>query len=259
MAENWWATTADLPLSDGRRVASHFNLGIALFEKRRFKEAANCFRDVIKERSSVFGSVAPETLSAYNNLSACLCKLGDLKGAELMYRELLNEKTKNLGEDHESTLTTMDGLAGVLADSKSFGDAERLYQHVIKMRKAHLDLGDDHIDTLGVQNNLAARYLDQGKFKIAKKLLQLILPQLSQTLRPSHPRVLKTKELLSCANIGHDGERRKLSAKSVDATATIPESINSHPANSSVAAVPLVGIFAPPVRSTVVLLTSQTH
>lgn len=234
-------------------MASHFNLGIALFEKRRFNEAANCFRDVIKERSSLFGSVAPETLSAYNNLAACLCKLGDLEGAEIMYRELLDEKKNNLGDDHESTLTTMDGLVGVLADSKLFEDAERLYQHVIKMRKAHLDLGDDHIDTLGVQNNLAACYLDQGKFKIAKKLLQLILPQLSQTLGPSHPRVLKTNELLSCAKIGHDvfaGERGKLSAKSVDATATIPESINSHPANSSVAAVLLVGIFAPPAHVT---------
>ncbi|AOS64812.1 tetratricopeptide repeat protein [Actinoalloteichus hymeniacidonis] len=115
-------------------IAACNDLGAALGEYGRWKEATTILRATLKSAVRALGEEHEDTLSTRNGLAVALHSCGRTAEAERLLRTVLTARTTILGAQHPHTLSTRGNLATVLADQQRWAEAEEHLRVVLDIR-----------------------------------------------------------------------------------------------------------------------------
>ncbi len=131
--------------------------GEAFFDNERRKH--HLFRLLLETRQRVLDKEHHDTLTAMNDLGACLYQQGRFAEAEKLHRQVLEIRQRVLGKEHANTLWSLGWVATCLGSQGKHAESERLYREVLET--AHAVTKKDP-DTLELVMTIPARHL-QGE------------------------------------------------------------------------------------------------
>ncbi|MCL2648218.1 MAG: tetratricopeptide repeat protein [Phycisphaerales bacterium] len=213
-----------------------YALAYALSDARRYGEAEEILRRVVRQQEESLGAKNIETLVSRSKLGNVLKSQGKYDEAEAEHRVVLQLREEVLGTIHPATLDSYNSLCGVLYARGKYAEAEAAYQVLLKLKEKVLGaknpstlagrynlaraiqeqghyaqaeaeyravlklqeevLGAKHPDTLATRNNLAVTLYCQNKHAEAEAECQAVLKFKEEVLGKDHPSTLKTRELL---------------------------------------------------------------
>ncbi|KAL2271500.1 hypothetical protein VTJ83DRAFT_871 [Remersonia thermophila] len=162
---------------------------------RRFNEAEELLRQVLKIRQEKLGPDHHATLESMNDLANMYRKQNQLNEAEELQKQVLKSRQERLEPDHPYKLMSMKDLALTYIDQRRLKKAEDLLQQVVQISKEKL--GAEHPETLLSLNSLAATYWMQNRLNEAEGLQKQVLKIYQETLGPDHPDTLMTMRNLA--------------------------------------------------------------
>lgn len=169
-------------------------IGLALFEARRFAEAEGVFSDLLADRAGLLGHEHEETLSTRGNYAKAVAQNGRPNEALLILGRLLADRARLLGERHESTLATRGLIAHTLLLAgdvqASIGAYDALLEEQIEV------LGETHPSVAVTLSNLAvvrARTSEPDSITEQEELVN----EYAAELGDDHPQTLVQKHLLA--------------------------------------------------------------
>lgn len=169
-------------------------IGLALFEARRFAEAEGVFSDLLADRAGLLGHEHEETLSTRGNYAKAVAQNGRPNEALLILGRLLADRARLLGERHESTLATRGMIAHTLLLAgdvqASIGAYDALLEEQIEV------LGETHPSVAVTLSNLAvvrARTSEPDSITEQEELVN----EYAAELGDDHPQTLVQKHLLA--------------------------------------------------------------
>src|SRR6185369_9617768 len=188
-AEALFKQVADLsarsPEGGPARIASSLNdLGCALHEEGRLREAEELYIRALTARRKTFGAEHLETLQSLHNLAVLYEDQGKAKEAANLYRAI-----KAHGDRFEpySLLTTsfLHGIASHLLTEGSYHEADLILGDLLAFRRRLLpDTHPDVARTLAEYGRLAHL---KGQYREAESYYRDSLERLDRTLGPAHP------------------------------------------------------------------------
>ena len=154
------------------------------------------YSEVMKTRRRLLGDLAPETLSAINNVAVALYERGDVVEAGQYFKEVLRARRDALGEDHPSTLAVVSSYGTTLRQKGETAQAITMLQRALEGRRA--TLGDKDEATIRSILSLAnALYADDQNAE-ALPLYREALSTATLALGKSHPLTLNAVNNLGC-------------------------------------------------------------
>ena len=169
-------------------------IGLALFEARRFAEAEGVFSDLLADRAVLLGHDHEETLSTRGNYAKAVARNGRPNEALLILGRLLAARTRILGERHESTLATRGMIAHTLLLA---GDVQKSIRAYDALLEEQIEvLGETHPSVAVTLSNLAvirARTTESDSISEQEELVNEYAAELGE----DHPQTLVQKHLLA--------------------------------------------------------------
>ena len=154
------------------------------------------YSEVMKTRRRLLGDLAPDTLSAINNVAVALYERGDMVEAGKYFKEVLRARRDALGEDHPSTLAVISSYGTTLRQKGETAQAITMLQRALEGRRA--TLGDKDEATIRSILSLAnALYADDQNAE-ALPLYREALSTATLALGKSHPLALNAVNNLGC-------------------------------------------------------------
>lgn len=169
-------------------------IGLALFETRRFAESEKIFSDLLSDRADLLGHDHEETLSTRGNYAKAVARNGRPNEALLVLSRLLAARTRLLGERHESTLGTRGMIAHTLLLAGDVRASISVYESLLEEQVK--ELGETHPDVAVTLSNLAvirARTSEPDSVREQEELVNEYVTALGD----DHPQTLAQKHLLA--------------------------------------------------------------
>jgi tetratricopeptide (TPR) repeat protein len=169
-------------------------IGLALFESRRFAEAEKLFSDLLSARADLLGHDHEETLSTRGNYAKAVARNGRPNEALLILGRLLAARTRLLGERHESTLATRGMIAHTLLLAGDVQGSINSYETLLEDQIE--ELGETHPNVAVTLSNLAvirARTSEPDSIREQEELVN----EYATELGDDHPQTLAQKHLLA--------------------------------------------------------------
>ena len=182
---------------DPDTLGAGHNLGHALRELGRPREARPLSEDILDRRRQVLGEDHPDALTSANGLAAGLRALGEHQAARKLDEDTLARRRQVLGEDHPDTLISANNVAEDLRLLGEHQAARKLDEDTLP-RKRQVR-GEDHPSTLISASNLAEDLYALGEYQAARKLDEDTLARRRRVLREDHP-----STLTSASNLAND-------------------------------------------------------
>ncbi|KAH8750222.1 hypothetical protein F5883DRAFT_227773 [Diaporthe sp. PMI_573] len=176
------------------------NVGNALYELGRYKEAEQLHRQTLEPRQQALGAAHPDTLGSMNNVANALHRQGKHAEAEQLHRQTLALRQQGLGAAHPDTLASMNNVASTLSGQGKHAEAEQLHRQTLELRQQ--GLGAAHPSTLGSMNNVANALSGRGKHAEAEQLHRQTLALRQQGLGAAHPSTLGSMNNVALALSG---------------------------------------------------------
>jgi tetratricopeptide (TPR) repeat protein/tRNA A-37 threonylcarbamoyl transferase component Bud32 len=220
------------------------NLGIARANRGRYAEAEELQREALAMWKRLVGTEHSAVARTMNNLAFVLRPQGKLDEAEALYRQSIEIERRIRGEKSIRLAGVMDNLGLVLLDQGTIEEAERTHRHAYEIRlesfgAAHVDtlLSLFHIAGVIMQLNrhpeaagllttalqgmrqaeqpadrhtalILERYgeclISLGRFEDATAALEESSGLFGRIFGSTHPRSVRTRELLDQAITGRD-------------------------------------------------------
>jgi tetratricopeptide (TPR) repeat protein len=220
------------------------NLGIARANRGRYAEAEELQREALAMWKRLVGTEHSAVARTMNNLAFVLRPQGKLDEAEALYRQSIEIERRIRGEESIRLAGVMDNLGLVLLDQGKIEEAERTHRHAYEIRlesfgAAHVDtlLSLFHIAGVIMQLNrhpeaagllttalqgmrqaeqpadrhtalILERYgeclISLGRFEEATAALEKSSGLFGRNFGSTHPRSVRTRELLDQAITGRD-------------------------------------------------------
>jgi tetratricopeptide (TPR) repeat protein len=162
-----------------------FDFANALFDLRKWREAAAIGQRVLEWREKHLGTDHPSTSCARRNLALTLCRLGQYRVAKEMLVQVADWQKEHLGMDNPDTYITICHLATTLHQLGELAEAKGLEVQVLEWQKEHL--GMDHPDTHRTMGNLAVTHRRLGELVEARALEVQVLEWRKVHLGMDHP------------------------------------------------------------------------
>lgn len=169
-------------------------IGLALFESRRFAEAEKVFSDLLSDRADRLGYDHEETLSTRGNYAKAVAQNGRPNEALLILGRLLAARTRLLGERHELTLATRGMIAHTLLLAGDVQGSINTYEALLEDQIE--ELGETHPNVAVTLSNLAvirARTSEPDSIREQEELVN----EYATELGDDHPQTLAQKHLLA--------------------------------------------------------------
>jgi Tetratricopeptide repeat/NB-ARC domain len=182
---------------DPDTLGAGHNLGHALRELGRPREARPLSEDILARRRQVLGQDHPDTLTSANGLAVDLRALGEHQVARELDEDTLARRRRVLGEDHPDTLISANNVAEDLRLLGEHQAARELDEDTLP-RKRRVR-GEDHPSTLISASNLAEDLYALGDYQAARELDEDTLARRRRVLREDHP-----STLTSASNLAED-------------------------------------------------------
>ncbi|KAL8909888.1 MAG: hypothetical protein Q9171_004801 [Xanthocarpia ochracea] len=203
----------------GSRVGKKdFGLGLKWYNKERYPEAGQLFRQSVQEREEVLGKKHVDTLDSKYWLAVTLHKQQKYPGAEELLRhrywlavtlyrqqkyseaegllrQSIQERGRVLGKEHVDTLDSKYWLADTLYRQQKYPEAEELFRQSVQERGRVL--GKEHVDTLNSKYWLALTLHRQQKYPEAEGLLRQSIQERGKVLGKEHVDTLDSKYWLA--------------------------------------------------------------
>lgn len=112
-----------------------YGLATALFYQKKFSEAENHMRRLVKLQKQHLGNTDPLVGATLGNLGTTLYNLEKYDEAEVMQREALTIQKKGSGLKALNVALTKCNLAGTLIHMEKFAEAEQLLKESIPVKK----------------------------------------------------------------------------------------------------------------------------
>jgi tetratricopeptide (TPR) repeat protein len=179
----------DLFGTDDPKVADAVEeLGLNLFDRGRYEEAAERLRESLALRRRILGE-EPHTDVAenLNNLALILRSMGRLGEAETLYTQALHMLRLLYGDAHPEIAQVMANLAEVYSQHRDLQRAEAMYIEVLAMNRELL--GKEHPNIAQVMHSIAFVYYDEGKLEEALDISRTALAMQRRLLGDRHPDV----------------------------------------------------------------------
>lgn len=169
-------------------------IGLALFETRRFAEAEKIFSDLLLDRADLLGHDHEATLSTRGNYAKAIARNGRPNEALLILGRLHADRVRLLGEQHESTLTTRGMIAHTQLLAGDVQGSINTYEALLEDQIE--ELGDTHPSVVVTLSNLAvirARTSEPDSVREQEGLVDEYVTELGD----DHPQTLSQKHLLA--------------------------------------------------------------
>ena len=144
-----------------------------------------------------------DALAGLSILAGAHYAAGQIAQAKRLYADAFERMKRALGPDDPLTLVTGRSLADLLLAEGRAADAIVLYQDVLERQRRSLPA--NHSETLTTEINLAYAHKRSGDSDRAIASLEAALESFAKSsLRPTHPHVLATRDLLARAYLAAD-------------------------------------------------------
>ena len=206
-ARSFYENALDLLIREegptSKETAEAWNdLGAALQEMGRCKDAMDCLMRAYEIQEELFGVDSLEISSTVNNLGMVYADLGDLEKAELCYRHALDISLKFYGPDHPDTAVSCGNLGELYTHfAEEYEDERAGY---LKMAREYFEralrihtaaFGSDYPENACTLSNLGILEDMEGNYAAARSNYKKALRIQSSIAGPEHPH---------CADILHN-------------------------------------------------------
>jgi tetratricopeptide (TPR) repeat protein len=160
-----WQRLVRVPQSDRPAVVRARALngeGVALFGKRRYREAEKALREALAIRLEVLGERHPDTATICNSVAVCLDSQGKHKEALPLYRRALAIRLEVLGEHHPDTAASCGSVAYCLSRQGKHKEALPLVRRALDISLT--TYGERHPDTANACGGVASCLNSLGEY-----------------------------------------------------------------------------------------------
>jgi tetratricopeptide (TPR) repeat protein len=175
-------------------VVAAEDLGHALLDEGRYREAEKFLQGAVDTGSRVLGPRHPAVLLAMGELGQTLDQEGRFTEAETLERQTVDLQKTALGPEHPSTLLSMNRLARILCHRRQYAEAETLAGNALKAQRRVL--GFKHPDTALSLFNLAIVLAHEGK---RDEALTLVREAIAQGMAPASIELARDPDLATLA------------------------------------------------------------
>ncbi len=197
--QDWRSGDARRALADGERLAGmtindrrdlkgakQLNHDMKrLFDKGKYREAADLCRKALPIWKNVQGPGHPETATNLNNLAVLLMVQGDYDSARQYFEEALDIRKRVLGLVHPETAQCLQNLGDLLRAQGDYARARPYSEQAMTISKSAW--GPEHSYTAQSLNNLGHLLLAQGDYAPARNYFEQTLAIRKKVLGPNHP------------------------------------------------------------------------
>ena len=178
------------------------HVGRCLFSDRRFKDAVECFEEVVMwKRAYLLDEEDHDRLTSEHNLARTYLEARRIHDGIGILEHVVEVRRKMLdGEDH-ARLTSEHSLAWAYVRARQqIHDAIRILEHVVEVRRKTLDK-EDHT-RLASEHNLGSAYLKARRIHDAIRILGHVVEVRRRTLEEEdHARVVSEHALARAYNM----------------------------------------------------------
>jgi tetratricopeptide (TPR) repeat protein len=165
-------------------------LGLAMFQRGRFKDARKLFEETIGTQTRVLGAEDKDTLRTTTNLVNLLRDYGQIKEARALAEKNLESCRRVFGPETMETFAAQNSLATTMTRTNEMDKAQELYEQSLPIIRRVL--GPEHPFTLTTNLNLANVHAFRRQYDAAAKLYIECLEVDRRVLGPEHPDTLLT-------------------------------------------------------------------
>jgi tetratricopeptide (TPR) repeat protein len=170
-------------------------LGRVAQEQGRYEEVITIRQEEVTLRMSVLGSHNITVLDAQEWLVRAYFHLQRYEEAEGLARQVLAGKVTVIGDLNPSTINSRVWIATILCCKGRLADSASLYERILKQR---MDLwGAHHALVALTKSRLAQVYEGMGRCEDARALAEEALSVQRESLKPDHPALKETLDLLN--------------------------------------------------------------
>jgi tetratricopeptide (TPR) repeat protein len=152
-------------------LRSAYHVGLALYREKKYIEAEELHRRVLKGRQKKLGLEHPETLDSMGRLGEALIAQGKQEEGNALWAQVL-EIQERLAAHTDEAVVSMIGNAWRLSDQGRYDEAELIIRRIADIQKKVLGEGRQYWDVMErLGNNLRM----QGKYKQAERIHRAVI------------------------------------------------------------------------------------
>jgi tetratricopeptide (TPR) repeat protein len=187
----------ELEKDDPDTLSTLNELGWATYLAGDAEAAEPILRDAKERRERRLGEKAGVTQHTYQNLAACLTKLGKYEEAEGLYQRAFEGHKELFGtEDQHWVQHIKSNIARLYEAESRLNEAMDYFRGVKEWREKNVNFGPDHPDTLRVCVSLARVYHKLGRRDDAIQLAMKTRDKYVKVFGDDHPETKELKELI---------------------------------------------------------------
>jgi TolA-binding protein len=147
--------------------------GKGLFIDRKYSEAEQVFRQIVRGREKALGKEDKETLESKHWLAYTLRMQGQYQEAEVVFRKVVRGREKVLGKEAVESLNSKYWLAQTLYLQGQDQEAEVVFREVLRGREKVL--GKEAVESLDSKYWLARTLYEQKQYQNAEVVFREVL------------------------------------------------------------------------------------
>jgi serine/threonine-protein kinase len=206
------------------------NLGSIYQMLGKLDQADKLLEAALEERTSVFGSNAPETAEAMVTFGLLRDAQGQFEGAERLIRHGLEIQKRKLAPNHPAVARSTAALGKVLEDRGAYGPAIQVLEEAVRLQSTP---GGPTTDLAESLTELANSHFYSGHYAISESLNMRVLAMDRQLHGERHPVIADDLINLGAIqyDLGHYSEAERYDRQALEITQVFYG--KNHPATAS--------------------------